>query len=75
MKAHLKGEFIAVIDVGDFTPMDNYPTTDDGRQRLLRKWHRNAVARVDELLAELGEKHEITIVMMPEFVDGAPVEI
>jgi hypothetical protein len=73
MRAHLKGEFIAVIEIDDF-PFDDFPDDEPAQKRFLRKWQRRAIEEMDAVAREIMEKHGITIAIFPECVDGAFIE-
>ncbi|NIQ97073.1 MAG: hypothetical protein GWN87_25015 [Desulfuromonadales bacterium] len=73
MKAHLKGEFIAVVKIIDL-PVDFDELDPLAQKRHLKSYQRKAILKLDEFLEELREKG-ITIATMTEYVDGAPVEI
>jgi hypothetical protein len=74
MTAHISGQMIALLDI-ERVPVEDFEFNDEGQKRVNRLFQRRAIEALDAATKELREKHGIVFCVMPEYIEGMPIEI
>lgn len=68
MKTHMSGDFIAVIDIDYEIPTET--ASENSIALVKRAMHRKTVERMDEITNAIRETFGITMVFMPQYIEG-----
>jgi hypothetical protein len=74
MNTHLSGEFIAVLEI-DAPPLDDFPVTDEGDRALRKVIVKKTLERADQIMNEIRERHGITLVFQPQYIEGGLIDL